>query len=444
MARQQAVSVTGKPLSNTGKLSTKFPRGCLVGFFSLFFLVGTILFFVLFLQPLSDYLSASQWIETPCEIIASKVVTSHSSDGTTYRPEVTFRYQFEQREYESDRLQFFVVSTNSESRATRIVEEYPVGRRTVCYVKPGDPVSSVLNRDMTLDFLIGLLPLTFVAVGLGGMFFSWRFGSASRGRSRSSSPFGQNNDPTWNRLGGTPDSSRDWDPTSDGSPETDDDPSETALPSRQPDGPRVLTPEVTPVGKFIGLLLVSLFWNGIVSVFVGIIISGFAQGKPEWFLTIFMVPFVIVGVGLILGTLHALLGLFNPRPTLSLLRGNLALGDRTQIRWQFAGSTRNFRKLVIFLQGTETAKYRRGTKTHTDTSVFYYRNVFETESPHEMEEGTVELEIPAQSMHTFLGTNNQVTWQLVVHGDVPFWPDVSDAFSISVYPLPLDDEEIVL
>jgi hypothetical protein len=47
-------------------------------------------------------------------------------------------------------------------------------------------------------------------------------------------------------------------------------------------------------------------------------------------------------------------------------------------------------------------------------------------------------------MHTFLGTNNQITWHLVVHGDIPLWPDVSVAFPLTVYPIPLDDDEIVL
>ena len=226
--------------------------------------------------------------------------------------------------------------------------------------------------------------------------------------------------------------------------DADVDDGDSSLPSRQPEGPLVLSPESTPVGRFLGLLAVSIFWNGIVSIFLGFAISSFVRGKPEWLLTLFMIPFVLVGIGLVLGALHALLGIFNPRPTLTLLRSNLCLGDRTQVRWQFQGSTRRIRKLVIFLRGSETAKYRRGTKTHTDISEFYNVNLVETESPLDMAEGTTEVEIPAASMHTFLGTNNQITWHLVVHGDIPLWPDVSVAFPLTVYPIPLDDDEIVL
>ena len=38
-------------------------------------------------------------------------------------------------------------------------------------------------------------------------------------------------------------------------------------------------------------------------------------------------------------------------------------------------------------------------------------------------------------MHSFEAPNNRVRWTLIVHGDIPFWPDVRDEFPITVLPL---------
>gem|GEM_PF-2716050 len=46
-------------------------------------------------------------------------------------------------------------------------------------------------------------------------------------------------------------------------------------------------------------LVATLFWNGIVAVFLFQVLGGFHRGRPEWFLTIFLIPFLLVGLALI-------------------------------------------------------------------------------------------------------------------------------------------------
>ncbi len=68
------------------------------------------------------------------------------------------------------------------------------------------------------------------------------------------------------------------------------------------------------MGKLIGMILIAAFWNGIVSVFLWQIVLSFRRGDPEWFLCLFMTPFVLVGLGLMAGVVYFLLALANPRP----------------------------------------------------------------------------------------------------------------------------------
>jgi hypothetical protein len=75
---------------------------------------------------------------------------------------------------------------------------------------------------------------------------------------------------------------------------------------------------VTPLGAFFGLTLVALFWNGIVSVFLWQVVASWRQGQPNGCLTAFLIPFVLVGLGLIYAVGRQFLVLFNPRPHITL------------------------------------------------------------------------------------------------------------------------------
>jgi hypothetical protein len=39
-------------------------------------------------------------------------------------------------------------------------------------------------------------------------------------------------------------------------------------------------------------------------------------------------------------------------------------------------------------------------------------------------------------MHSFSATHNQIVWTLEVKGEIQRWPDVDDAFPITILPLP--------
>ena len=199
-------------------------------------------------------------------------------------------------------------------------------------------------------------------------------------------------------------------------------------------GPQVLKPAASRLGKTFGCLALALFWNGIVSVFVYQVVVAFKSGKPEWFLTIFMIPFVLIGLGFIGGFFYQLLALANPRPVITVSPGTVRLGVPFEIRWQLSGSASRLSSLKLSLWGIESATYRRGTNTHTSHDVFYCDTFASTSHLLEMQSGSATLTIPGDLMYSFDSGNNEIKYELRIQGDVPFWPDIGDTYQLAVNP----------
>jgi hypothetical protein len=270
--------------------------------------------------------------------------------------------------------------------------------------------------------LFGLFSLPFLAVGVGGLLFATGLikrrpvpadgiGHGSRGLS-----FGAHAEDKASAA----DDEDDW------SDDVDDDP--------QPDSPVEIKPRYSPLGKFIGVTCLALFWNGITSFFVYQAVKSHLDGRPEWCLTFFITPFVLVGLLLIWGIFHSFVSLFIPRPTLVLERARIPLGGTAKLEWRFSGNASIIRHLKVTLVGEESATYRRGTDTCTDKHKFFKEVVYETHDPLEIPEGSVEIRIPDDTMHSFASDNNNISWEIHLDGEIPLRPDVDAEFPIQVTP----------
>lgn len=381
----------------------------MAGFFAIFAIAGVATFYFLTWKPLSNILAARGWTQTECVITSSRVEESSSSDGSTYRVDVRYTFEADWGTVEGNRYDFSVGSSSGYKRKARVVEAHPPGAEVACYYDPEDPSRSVINRAPGHYLWWGLFPIPFLLVGVGGLAFLIFSGKESpRDRKGRAKP---------------------RDRRAEASPRQ-----RTSLLTGR-DGSLELEPEASPAAKVIGTLFVALFWNGIVSVFVfGIVVPGFRSGDIEWFVTIFMIPFVLIGLGLIGFFAYSVLAWFNPRPHLTLANGHLTPGAATTLSWHFRGAAGRLRKLTIELEGQEKVRYRRGTNTHTDTHAFHTSELIATDSLSTVIRGSAEIRIPERTMPTFDAPNNDVEWRLKVRGDIPFWPDVADDFPITIYP----------
>lgn len=62
------------------------------------------------------------------------------------------------------------------------------------------------------------------------------------------------------------------------------------------------------IGKMATILFVALFWNGIVGVFITQLVKSQPPGAMWWFLLVFLIPFELIGLLMIIGFVGELLG----------------------------------------------------------------------------------------------------------------------------------------
>lgn len=376
----------------------KFGKFALAGFSLIFFVVGSAFGYFLVFPELTRYLNADKWIETPCIVQSSRVRSHDSDDGTTYSVDIVYEYIFNGQSFRSGKYKFIGGSSSGYEGKAAVVGHYPPGRQTICHVNPDDPSEAVLIKTIGPEALLGLIPLIFMTVGLGGFVYALRAGNAA-----GTGPAG--------KLSGSP------------------------VRDRSAGGRMVLKPKSSAAGKIIGSIMAACFWNGIVSIFVYQAYAGWRAGHPEYFLMLFLIPFVGVGLFLIGAVLYFILAAFNPRPTISLATAVIRPGDAVAVNWSTSGNVYKIRDFNLLLIGEETATYRRGTDTYTDRHIFYEKILAASGDPETLRRGQALLRVPSPTMHSFKSDNNAIVWKIRLQCQVPRWPDVKEDFEITLYPL---------
>jgi hypothetical protein len=367
-------------------------------FFAVFFLFGTGMSLPFFIWPMVRVVQARGWPTVPCEIVSSQVAT-HSGDSTTYSVDIVYRYTRGARVYTAKRYQFMGGSSSGYAGKAAVVARFPPGAQATCFVDPANPANAVLERGLTSDMWYGAIPLLFAVIGAIGFVRPFQSGPASaRGKSS-----------------GVPDRVR-----------------RVASGALHSDG--VLRPAATRRAKFIGLLIFSLIWNGVVSVFLYNLVRQWGHGPFSWFLMAFLMIFVVIGLAVLVATVRQGLALFNPQAMLTLSPGEIPVGGQARLDWSVNGKIEQLRNLEIMLEGREEATYRRGTDTVTDRNVFASLPIVNVTERAEMQQGWTTLRIPAHTMHSFTAAHNKVVWLLRVRGEIPRWPDLDDEYPITVAP----------
>lgn len=386
--------------------------GCLVGFFALFALAGagTSLFFLI---PAGKVLKARSWPAVPCTVESSRVAEHPGDDSTTYSVEVSYRYEIEGKSYRGNRYQFLGGSSSGYEGKQKVVDRYPAGSEAVCYVNPDDPWDAVMERAFTPGYFFALIPLLFFSVGVGGMVFALRAGTRTEARSWQPTPAGASMSLS---SAGPAEGFR----FGDGGP--------------MDAGPVTLDTKSRPLGRFLGTLFVCCFWNGITGVFLWQVIQGWRRGGGDGCATLFLLPFVAIGLLLLIGVPHAFLALFNPRAVLTLSRAALPLGGSAELAWAFQGWPSRISRLVILIEAHEEATYGSGKQRSTSKSVFRREELVDTADPMSIASGRVTLAIPEDTMHSFESAHHKIVWTLMLRGTIRFWPDVGDEVVLTVTP----------
>ncbi|NOX99710.1 MAG: DUF3592 domain-containing protein [Verrucomicrobia bacterium] len=391
---------------------------------SIFALVGGGVAIPLGIIPITKMVESKSWQETPCKILWSKVrrheSTSDGKTSITWSVDIFYEYEVGGVKHRSNNYRVFGGSSSGRGSKVAITKQYRRGSQQICYVDPKVPERALLKRGFSWTMLFALIPLVFFVVGVAIL----RSGLKARGKVKTASPEGGRFADAYRAS-----------------------PSESAVPSR--DSRRSVfssrttsdtvsgeARELSPGKKRLGgagvVLLFALFWNGIVSIFLWQVVEGFQKGRAEWFMVLFLIPFVLIGVVLILVFFYQLLALSNPKPVITLTPGVLRPGQSFEVSWKILSNSMRIKHMKIALWGVESATYRRGTKSHTSREVFYVHTLFETTMNSDMRSGLVKFEMPVDAMPSLNTGNNAIEWELRVNGDIPRWPDVQDTYKIEV------------
>lgn len=369
----------------------------------MFLLAGAFMSYFFLIRPTFRILSARSWTQIPCTILSSEVKTHDNSEGDTYSVAITYRYTFGGNEYQSSRYDFFGGSSSGYGAKQAIVSRHPPGSVRSCFVDPDNPPQAVLERGFTAVMWFGLIPVSFMLVGGIGLalVLSNRFRLTASGQIERVRPT--------RRYAAEP-----------------------VAQALESDSRITLRPKVAPIMKVILAMFVAAFWNGIVSVFVVQAVKGWRASNPDWILTLFMVPFVLIGLCMIGAVFYFILATANPRPTLAVTPGAVPLSGTLRVEWTLSGRCDRLRRLVIQLVGSEKATYRRGTNNCTDRSTFCRIDIADLNAVREMQSGSALVDVPANLMHSFASEHNAIVWEVHVHGDIARWPDVHEEFPVTV------------
>jgi hypothetical protein len=377
-------------------------------------------------RPMLSVYSAQHWQPGQCEIVFSQVTTS----GKTSRVDIRYRYSWNDRTYTGTHYDFTTGSDNiNDAAKAEVVNSHKPGQVVACFVNPDDPTQSVINREFKWGYLIGLAfgaPFALVPVLFISLFLFARR-KMKQAAEATIVPGGTMTvtDGSMAFSGVTIQSSGAASAFGSGAPVST---SSAVMTS----GPLVLKPESSRFGRLFGMMVLCLFWNGIVGIFTFLEITG--GTNAGWFLTLFLIPFQLIGLALLWAVIRAALTLLNPKPTLTLSAGSVPVGGSLTLQWQMSGMTGRLRNLKIVLMGREEAHYRRGTTSYTDKNTFYEVQILDTSETSRIERGMTTVTIPRNTMHSFRASDNRIIWSLKLTGEIGFFPDVDETFDILVRP----------
>lgn len=340
--------------------------------------------------------------ETTCTILGKRLKESRASKGRrTYAPEFTFRYQVNGRDCTCTGYDSWPISSSGRKDKEKLLARYEVGKSYPCWYDPQRPERAALVRKVSWIYLVALLPLVFVAIGVGGIYLAIR----SPGK----------------LLAGPLDT-----------PEV--------LPSlKTTQGstlPVRLRREMSRGAEIAGLLAFCIIWNGIVSVFVVQLWREWQAGKRPLGLTLFLTPFVLIGLGVVVVLIHRLLAYSRARESLvELVREPVNAGETVQVAVTQPGPL-PCHNLTVTLRCEERVVTGSGKRSHREVRVRHEQELVRTGQLHISAMSpwtqTLAVRVPQDAAQSSKTLDREIVWMIAVKGELADWPDFEHGFPFRV------------
>lgn len=401
------------------------------GFFLLFGCVGLVVLCIKMLAP--EWRANHAFIESSCKVLEKRINRKQGEDGPVYRPEIKITFSAGGEvttwaTYDVHKSYF-----SSPKKAHDICERFEIyspqqDNRYSCWYDPEDPFTVVLARGYSWwAWALLAVPVSFIVIGLGGLVYSvLNWGKSAERRAALAHRLDEGRLFTANgrTAAAAPPEFLPDDVDLTNSPGT-------KLRYRLPMA-------ASPGWTLFGLLAFGLVWNGIVIACVVSAVRRHFLGHPDWLHTLFIIPFAVVGIGVLVFFVRQLLITMGVGPTrLEISDHPLHPGENYRVFLSQSGHL-SIEKLSVALLCEEEAIFREGTSVRRETQCVYRQEMFHREGfeiqrglPFEAE---FDLAIPLDVMHSFAARHNKINWLLVVEGKIPRWPDMKRSFPVIIHP----------
>ncbi len=396
-------------------------------FFALLLLVGCAgIVAGIWLLVIPEWRVNHGFVEQTCVVLQKQLVQEAGQNGPVFRPRFRVEYQVQGVTRCPFTYGVHLAYPSSRGEAQEMLDRFSQGQKYPCWYDPAHPDDAVLVRGYQWwNWLLFLIPGSFLMIGAGGLLYSvLHWGRSAERRAAMS------------RRGPTPelfDAGRAGDPRFPTVPDSSD---ITASP-----GTKLayrLPLSSSPAWALFGLLAACVAWNGAVSYFAVTAVMNHLEGRPDWFLTLFNLPFLAIGVALAALFLRQLLTTAGIGPTLVEISDHPLLPGRSYELFLSQSGRLRMESLELALVCEEEATYRQGTNTRTETREVYRRQMLGRQQfdirQGEPFEAQCTLSVPAGAMHSFKADHNQIHWKVVVQGEAANWPEFQRAFPLVVYP----------
>jgi hypothetical protein len=396
-------------------------------FFGVFFLIGCIgLALILATIVVPDWRVNHEFVETQCTVLGKAVREEETEGGVLYRPEIRIEYRIGDELRRTTTYDIRNAFSAGREAKEAVLDRFTKDQSYPCWYDPADPDVVVLVRGYNWWFwLLLVVPSAFILIGGAGLFYTmlhWGKSAERRaaivGRSATLPLFEGNG----HAKPGFPNIPARIDVT--------DSPG-TTLAFRLP----VATSQAWAV---LGSFALCVFWNGIVSIFAIVAVGCHLEGRPDWRLTIFTIPFLLVGLGTVYFFIRQFLVATGTGRTLVEISDHpLRPGQTCSLCLSQSGRLK-MKSLELLLVCDEEATYQQGTNTRTETQRVYEQRIFRREDfeiqgdkPFDVR---CDVTVPSGAMHSFKSAHNEISWRVLVKGDVDGWPAYQRSFPVIIYP----------
>lgn len=393
-------------------------------------LAGGLAFLALILSSLviPEWRVNNRFRPVTCRIVDKKVEETTDQGSVNYRPRLQVEYVVGDQSFRPWTYDVGGVYSASRDEQQAVLDQYQVGATYPAWYDPAEPGRAVLVRSYTwFAWLMLLLPTSFISVGGGGMIYTLLNRGKSVERRKAEHPLPVARDlleplALTEELPSHPTIPRDRHLTN--SPGTT---LRFRLPGR--------SHPAWMLGFLFGATLVVGTAAAIFSWMAGELILA---GEPDWFLTLFCLPWIAVGAILAFQFARRAWFQLEVGPTIVEISDHpLVLGERYRVLVAQAGR-RTIQSLRLLLVCQERATFQQGTNTRTEKRRVYQQEVLSRQllasRPGEAATVEGELELPEAAMHSFRAEHNEISWSLVVAGEAEGWPPFQREYPLVIYP----------